>query len=752
MYIIGIDFGHGETSAAMLEYQNVRIPEVTPTDESAPEQKSWNAEQIRRAMDKAEATRKDLSINGDAKVVKSVIYYDRQNENYYINPSFSDIKRNISCLKEGEEPYIRAYFKGPLIAGRGTKNGGNNLPAIGEQQEEAFAKFVKRVYDNIIRLNGLNPSKGDFKLYVACPSEWAKEPEQVRLYKEFLIKQGIPCEEVIAESRAAYMSYRDSIIGNSVQRGENSTTESMTENPESIDKLRKNILVIDFGSSTIDFTWYGVDSLQPVTDGSQHGAKQVEEDLFYYIREHEELAREGFEILAKGLHGDKDVAEDIMILVMRDIKEQFYKEILGNNPSPELQEIQIRDLISIKDPVTHKEMVTRDLRFGFEDDVYYRKKEVREILVKSGYYAAVEKAFVDFRDRKEVEGKVDHVILTGGASKMDFVVELVEEVFGVKNYTRKMTVDTQAVPHTGLETLTIDDNPSFSISRGIAKFGLYHYLSEPFKNQIDQILNQTWLNKSWLANRLGHLIPETVHQVYTNKMMEIIDNWAESNSSIVYSKEHSLYPMMEPIIQERKQPDGKGIWNYVEMAKNYDNTYTTNVGNHSLHALLSKLFDYIQTLDELKEIEALLNNAIQEEINTEVGDLLNRYVSIYFTQKEVKFDTKLDVLDKIKVSIKKEKQKELLINLLESAFKRVAEIDRTGYSGNTLDKDRFPNTSIFNTTRKELAPPLKEVIKAFAEQIEIDYPLSSFCDNCYKAVDLKYAKVKYECDLTTYRL
>lgn len=751
MYIIGIDFGHGETSAAMLEYQDVKIPEVTPTDESAPEQKSWDAKQIRRAMDKAEATRKDLSINGDVKVVKSVIYYDRQSENYYINPSWADIKRNISGLKEGEEPYIRAYFKGPLIAGRGTKNGGNNLPAIGEQQKEAFAKYIKRVYDNIIRLNGLNPSKGDFKIYVACPSEWGKEPEQVRLYKEFLIQQGVPCEEVIAESRAAYMSYRDSIIGNSVQREENSTTEGMTENPESI--VHKNILVIDFGSSTIDFTWYGEDSLRPVTDGSQHGAKQVEEDLFYYIREHEEPARKGFEVFAKGLHGDKDVAEDIMILIMRDIKEQFYKEILGNNPSPELQEIQIKDIFFIKDPVTNKVMIPRDLRFGFEDDVYYGKKEVKEILVKSGYYAAVEKAFVDFRDRKEVAGRVDHVILTGGASKMDFVVELVEKVFGVVNYTRRVTTDNQTVPQSGMETLTIDDNPSFSISRGIAKFGLYHYLSEPFKNQIDQILNQTWLNKSWLANRLGQLIPETVHQVYANKMTEIIDKWAESNSPIVYSKEHSLYPMMEPIIQERKQPNGIGIWNYVETAKNYDNKHPTyNVGNHSLHALLSKLFDYLQTHDELKEIEALLNNAIQDEINTEVGELLNRYVSIFFTQKEVKFDTQLDVLDKIKVSIEKEKQKDLLINLLESAFNRVAEIDRTGYSENTLDKDRFPKMSIFNTTRKELVPRLKEVIKAFAEQIEIDYPLSSFCANCYKAMELKYAKIKYECDLTTYRL
>lgn len=752
MYIIGIDFGHGETSAAMLEYQDVRIPEVTPTDESAPEQKSWNAEQIRGAMDKAEKTLKDLSINGDDKVVKSVIYYDRQNENYYINPSFSDIKRNISGLKEGEEPYIRAYFKGPLIAGRGTKNGGNNLPAIGEQQKEAFAKFVKRVYDNIIRLNGLNPSKGDFKLYVACPSEWEKEPEQVQLYKEFLIQQGIPCEEVIAESRAAYMSYRDSIIGNSVQRGENSTTEGMTENPDSIDKVHKNILVIDFGSSTIDFTWYGVDSLQPVTDGSQHGAKQVEEDLFHYIKEHEEPAREGFEVLAKGLHGDKDVAEDIMILAMRDIKEKFYKEILGNNQSPELQEIPINNIFFKIDPVTKKNMISRDLRFGFEDGVYYGKKEVKKILVKSGYYAAVEKAFVDFRDRKEVKGKVDHVILTGGASKMDFVVELVENVFGVVNHTRKVTADNQAVPQTGIETLHIDDNPSVSISRGIAKFGLYHYLSEPFKTQIDQILKQTWLNKSWLANRLDQLIPETVHQVYTNKMMEIIDKWAESNSTIVYSKEHSLYPMMKPIIQERKQPDGKGIWNLVEQAKTLYEKSDVIVGNRSLHALLSKLFDYLQTHDELKEIEALLNNAIQSEINTEVGDLLNRYVSIYFAQKEIKFDTQLEVFDKIKVSIKKEKQKELLINLLESAFKKVAEIDKTGYTLFTLDNNRNAETSLFYATRTQLAPALKEVIKAFAGQIKIDYPLSSFCDNCYKAVDLKYAKVKYECDLTTYRL
>ena len=509
-------------------------------------------------------------------------------------------------------------------------------------------------------------------------------------------------------------------------------------------------MVIDYGSSTIDFTWYGEVYQDPVHDGCDNGAKDVERLLFEEILGSQNVAKEGFNKFVELMNGNEALARQVMIYAMREAKEAFYRK-LSKSPRAQLKEIPIATLIT---PASG-ETISTDLKFGFDRGVYYDKTKVRSILENEGYINKVRKSFIKFKDRPDV-GKIDYVILTGGASKMDFVTELVEKVFEVKRNKPGIDEEEPCNDYADfISTLKMDDKPSTTISRGIAKFGLYHYLSEPIKQEIDHSLNQTWLDKKWLKEKLEILIPQAVHSVYNDKLKEKISEWATSNqTTIVSSMNHNLEGLLSPIVESEINGENGDIWGFVKNATKLEE------GQRSLHALLRCIYDYIQVYDKFEEIETLLNNKICEEVNSQVGELLNRYVDIYLKEDEekeaeIKLDTKIPTFESISFEMPSpEKQVELLKLLVVSAFKKVKECDGS-YSVKTFNKDRNADSG-FNTTRKKMIPALESVIKDFSDSIEVNYsedaPIDIICQDCLTAINKKYEEIKYKCNLSTYRL
>ena len=214
-FIIGIDFGHGETSASFCSLKS---------NETEP--------------------KKDLNITSGKKVIKSAVAILRQ---------------------EGEDTIAvgdRAIQEAPFA--KDFQVSFKKRPSeMNEVERGRMIAFMKGVYDSICE------QYSDFKsrehvVFIARPSQdkfWKKEE---KAYLEMAEEAELPVAGIQKESRAAYFRAR-------------------TQTDSKIDKqVNKGVLIVDFGSSTIDFTYLNKDLKEPIEDGVDLGASAVEETLLRY--------------------------------------------------------------------------------------------------------------------------------------------------------------------------------------------------------------------------------------------------------------------------------------------------------------------------------------------------------------------------------------------------------------------------------------------------------------------------------------
>lgn len=794
MYIIGIDYGHGETSAAVLEIDDElykKIVSLEKEDYSIPQDETdgnssasmmlalgtalgtlsqtssaistlveeadrnntntyeeWNYATIRNLLYKSFYTLKDLKIKGDSKTIKSVLAYDWKRDKWEIGPNIQKLKQCISNLDYSRNQYARmaAYFKAPLVSGKGKELNSNNLEAIKPENKVSFGLFIENVFKSIIECNTIiHEEPCNYRLYVACPSEW--DNYQVEEYVRFIHEKGIHCEEAVQESRAAYMSFRDTILGNTIN-----------------DLELPGVLVIDFGSSTIDFTYFG--GKKTVNHGYQIGAHQVEETIFDYLCEKEPTAGDAFNKLKAALNGDELLAKTLLVFAIRNQKEQFYKD-LAENEDATFADISLKDLV-----IPEKEtgiFFSGSDSFGFDygegcdkekmegTDDYIKKivnasvdlknseelEDKNERPILDDYIKKVTNAFVDFKNKEGV-GDINHVILTGGASKMQFVKELAKEIYNVHKYS------VEEIKNGKKDTLHTDDEPTFSISRGIAKYGTYRTLSEPIRKAIEKRLYLTWRNEKWINWELNKLIPELVQQVYNDKLNSIVDKWTKEDSPIVMNVNHNLYDVLDVNIIERgKKNDPMQIWNNIDLSRNCD----FRDGKHSLHALLRVIYDDIElNNDENKKIiDGRLKEALMERINELVGSLFKKYINIYFEESELSVFAELPENYDIEVVIEDSQKENLLMNLIEKVFTEI-----NNCAGCTQDKwsfncDRSPHTG-FNATRDQLYPVIKGVIADFCKSIKPNFEIEKISIVCKESVEKKFAEIKDLCEKEPYSL
>jgi hypothetical protein len=104
----------------------------------------------------------------------------------------------------------------------------------------------------------------------------------------------------------------------------------------------------------------------------------------------------------------------------------------------------------------------------------YQPGELNEMLEEKGYIGAIRNAMMVFKDEK-IAGKPIHVaFLTGGASRMDFIRDLVKECWGLPD-----------------DRIYRDQDPSLTISQGVAVLGrgdIRSGGSERTKDLLDEIV------------------------------------------------------------------------------------------------------------------------------------------------------------------------------------------------------------------------------------------------------------------------
>ena len=173
-YIIGIDLGHGETSAAICPLL-------------------WDKpiEQLDRA--------KDLEMGSNKKVLPSAITILENRDAFIGDRAFrSDILKKASvnvCFKQAPKD-----INGP--------------------KEQLMIRFMHEVYNSILENNPSNLKEGNHCVYIATPSGW--NAEQQKLYMEMAKQAGLPIAGVTKESRAAFVcAQKDATsgLGRNVNRG-----------------------------------------------------------------------------------------------------------------------------------------------------------------------------------------------------------------------------------------------------------------------------------------------------------------------------------------------------------------------------------------------------------------------------------------------------------------------------------------------------------------------------------------------------
>ena len=413
MYLIGIDFGHGETTASFYSTNSTKgtVERLHILDGQTPESCKVESAVCRNKT-------------GDWQFAKDI--------RDYALPDFT------------------LHFKAPMNE-------------ITPKNKEAFGAFVKLVFEHIMQnqcfLN-YNPVTGErnFEIYVACPSGWGEEDaNQIQEYKKF-VSGIIPVDWIIKESDAAYFKFK----------AEKDFSDS-------------SVLVIDIGSSTIDFTAYDANASEPSTGGKKHGASAVENLIYKYLVEHDA----GFN-KAKQNAEAKCVADNLnwrnaVVHYVKSQKEDFYTH----------------KFITMCLDLSNKAICHGVSGRTLGEDGYHISKEQLENEILVPYRQPLLQDLNDEKLRLEKEqiGVPKVIVLTGGASRMPWLQKLVKDVFTESKVYR-------------------DSEPSYVVSDGVAYYA--HALYQ-LKQNIKNVIADFWAEYD--DKKLAQMIWEQFNISLRNKQL-----------------------------------------------------------------------------------------------------------------------------------------------------------------------------------------------------------------------------------------
>lgn len=452
MKFIGIDLGHGETSAAYVSSSEKSVKRLEVSlhkDLVIPTQVMLTCEQIKKLNGTESPDHKLLSELGDIRI------------------------GNLPASGAFGERF--AYFKKP------PKDFGNvseSAKDLNITSGALMACFIHTLVKNIIEANQSELDIEDISeidLWVGCPStaDWTSG-EAVRKYEE-LIKRAIGGGKVtvVPESRAAMYS-------------------SIDNNKSGVISTVDGVAVFDFGSSTADCTYMLLGKTMREFSWAL-GASQVEMNMCGRVYA-EAAESDSFEADSSSLFAVEET--------LKKAKESYYKE-LG---SPEI-------VCSFVDKKSGKKIsrvveVNKDFvdKAVAEDcfDVRCRSTHTKTGSWKSLCREYFNEAKADFeRDRLPVKT----IVLTGGASRMDFVRSICEEIF----------------PDTYIH---VESNPSYTVSNGLGWVGLTEQrLPEMISEAIDYV-NMNMAEKDCSPDALKCSIKNRLFEYIAPKMLECAERWS----------------------------------------------------------------------------------------------------------------------------------------------------------------------------------------------------------------------------------
>ncbi|MBO7189943.1 MAG: Hsp70 family protein [Alistipes sp.] len=379
MYYIGIDFGHGETTVS-------RVPGINGSIVS-------------------QIAIKQSSKSDDKKIISAICKKD-----------------NKWSLVQGEQDFrlddLREGFKGMISL-------------MTDSDKEAMREFAKLIFAAILKndtsLEYIDNDNRNFKLGIACPSDWIREdPKAQQDYLDFFRNEcGLPVDHCIKESDAAFFT---KFRGNEYA-------------------VNDNVFVIDLGSSTIDFTTYSNSKcISNCCWGANLGAHRIEDALMPYVKSGSSASNIETLINFRNVNGFAGNIDSTISLFVRTQKEKYYTE------SQQSYSLAVR-----YDYLTPRWTGPKwEICIGFEASI----EEFDKII--ANYKLSIKETLRNAKIRLNTNGITpNRVLLSGGASRMPFIREYVEDVFGVH--------------------VDVDPQPECVVSNGIALY------SEAFDNAFREL-------------------------------------------------------------------------------------------------------------------------------------------------------------------------------------------------------------------------------------------------------------------------
>ena len=393
-FVVGIDFGHGETSAATCELE-------------------WDKDAGQRESNVLDI---DMDRNARKKVIPSAI---------------CRIKGGVVI---GDEAFEHTTDN------EGIRIGFKEKPTtIDGEKEKLMIDYMRAVYGRIREADD-RLTDDNHIVYIARPSGW-KDEDAKELYRQMAVMAGIPLGGLTSESRAAIFYAKSPRVGFA-------------------NEISKGAIVFDLGSSTVDFTYLS-DNVKPIDDGYPLGASIIDDVIYHSFILNDDNIAEFIEKYPE--------YEGALLFKARKFKEYAYSR---NADSKSFQTLALGAIIPEDEPAYEE--------YGEVTAILKIKniEELNNLLEERKHYISKMKLKLQKFNNETIAGKkINGVFLTGGASRMNFIRPLISDTLGLP-----------------LDKVKYDnDNPSLTISRGIAMLGtadaVTSVLVKTLKDQIPELLS-----------------------------------------------------------------------------------------------------------------------------------------------------------------------------------------------------------------------------------------------------------------------
>lgn len=537
-YIIGIDFGHAETSFAMC----------------------------RICLDKSiEELKYEIVYDNEEVVPSAIAYYDGRAQRI-------GIEAFDACYQEEEKDFhLEIGFKTEPKNIEGSK-------------EKIMIDFMRLFYnDKVLNSFDNRITKENHYVYIAAPSGWSETTRN--LYLEMAKLAGIPVVGITKESRAAFFNvWADRF---------NTKKRVKTE----------NTLIIDVGSSTVDFTYTNQYISEPMIDVEENvGASQIEESLLDKLRKNYPIIDD--------FCNEFPLIKNTLIYRLREFKENHNNKKSTN-------------------PIDFRKFV-KDEKYQKTSIQFWNKNNTTVnslIVVGPEFYSDIEEEYVKkfklalnkFKENHLKDTSLENVILTGGGSNLLRIKDknLIAEILNIDS-----------------SSIYIGGNPTKFISNGIAETGRYieryKHLKTLLSKEESILIHEDpfetrELKKGDWAFITTNLIMDEINMFYYHKIRDIlsrnINNALQSSNFLdkVFNKKNIFTKAIEDTKKQIKK----------ESETIYSNDIRKIVIEH-LNKRLSAITKFVP-LDEIntKDLSSL-SIPIDINIEIEVKNFLNELLCIIF--------------------------------------------------------------------------------------------------------------------------